>query len=711
MTPQQRRARTLAVLIDQLVGLTRRRPVLIVLEDAHWIDPTTLELFDQTIRRIQPLPALLVVTFRPEFAPPWIRRPLVTELQLSRLSHSEGVAIVTEVSGKALPAEVAGQIVASADGVPLFLEELTKAVLESGLLRDDGDRYSLPRRLMPLAVPATLRDSLMARLDRLGPVKEVVQVASCIGREFSYEFLAAIAPLGAEQLQDALRQIMEAELVFCHGTLPEVVYNFKHALVRDVAYEFLLRSRRQLLHTRIARLLRDRFPDLARVQPELLAHHLTEGGLTEEAIAYWRRAGERASEHSAYLEAQGHLAKGLALLGDLPETPERIREEVRLQIRLGVSLIALKGYAADQVGAAYLRARELCEQAGEGVDLFAAMWGLWAFHQFSMRLEAREHVDELLRRADGSGDPELVLQAHHAAWTTCMQRGEFRTCLDHARQGIGLYNKDRHHHQTFRYGGHDPGTCCRQMAAHALCLLGYPDQAVAQAREALALARELGHPASVALALIDLSVVHQYRREPRLTREQADMTAAFCAEHSIGPNLISAGAVMRGWAMAAEYGSGTGVAEAQLGLEALQTRGARFKRSYYLALLGETYARAGLLEEASAAVSDGLALAETTGERFWVAEIYRLRGEFLLAGASDNRQEAEDLFNRALDSAHAQGAKLLELRTTASLARLWAERGERVRAQELLASVRGSFSEGFDTPDLIEAKALLEALA
>lgn len=700
LTPQQQRARTLAVLVEQLLGLARCQPVLMVLEDTHWIDPTTLELLGQVLDRIAGVRVLMLLTSRPDNQPILGGHPHVTRLTLNRLGHGPTQAIVEHLTGsRGLPPGVLGEIAVRTDGVPLFVEEVTKAVLEAGTAGSGT------------AVPASLHASLMARLDRVPGVKEVAQVAACIGREFDYPILAAISPLPEAELRTALDRLAAAELVFRRGTPPEASYAFKHALVRDAAHESLLKAQRQHLHSRIARALEERFPETAEIQPELVAHHLTEARLMEEAVAYWYSAGQRAGERSAHVEAVTHLSRGLELLRHLPETLERIREEIRLQMALGLSLIAIKGYAAEEVGAAYARARGLCEQIGEHQQLFTALWGLWAFNQFRMRLTAAHDLaGELLHRAQQQGDLALLLEAHHAGWTTCLHRGDLQACVDHAEQGIALYEREKHHAHAFQYGGHDLGACCRRMGADALWMLGYPDRALAQARDGLVLARELGHPLTLAHALFSLSLIHQYRRELQPAQEYAEATTAYYMEQGIGPQLAAFGVIIRGWSMVMRGEASTGVAELRRGLDGMRATRTRIKWSYFLALFGEACHRAGQTEEGLAAVADAQRFVEVAGERMWETEVRRLKGELLLGHSASDYAEAEADFREAAELARQRDARSSELRAAMSLACLWRDLGRRVEARELLAPICGWFTEGFDTPDLKEARALLEEL-
>ncbi|MEH2534478.1 class 3 adenylate cyclase/predicted ATPase [Bradyrhizobium sp. AZCC 1588] len=709
LSPPAKKERTLQALVRQMEDLSRRNSVLWVFEDVHWIDPTSLELLQVTVDRVQQLPALLLLTFRPEFPPPWVGQPHVTMLTLGRLNRRDTATLVERVVGeKVLPRAIVHEIVDRTDGVPLFVEELTKAVLEAGA---EGEGKAVLSRTSPgaLAVPATLHASLLARLDRLSPeAKEIAQTGAAIGREFSDDLIRTVSPLPDAPLQSALDQLAASQLIFRRGSS---VYSFKHALVQDTAYGTLLRGKRQPLHARIARALEDSFPDIAATQPEVLAHHFTEADLTEIAVAYWRKAGQRAAERSAHAEAIAHLRKGLMLVDRVAEPAERARRELDLQLVLAPVLIGTKSWSAPEVEQAYLRARDLCRQAGDAAQLFTVSWGLWLVYQQRCEFKtARDLLGELFALARESADPALLLQAHHAAWTTLLNLPELTTCRAHLEAGLALYRSDAYAAHKFLYGSHDAAVCNRYTAAATLWPLGFPEQALATAREAVRMARELSHPFSLVLALVFAAMIYQHRREAEPAREHAEAAIAVCAEHGIAPHLAAAASVLRGWAIAVRGQAVEGIAEIRDGLAAVQPTGVRIRRPFYLALLAEASARAGEIEQGLTALAEAVAAVEETGERRWEAEIYRLIGELTVARPGGDRTEAEAYFRRALDVAGRQSAKALELRATTSLARLWRDQGKQQQASDLLAPVYGWFTEGFDTPDLRDAKALLDAL-
>jgi predicted ATPase len=630
-------------------------------------------------------------------------------MPLSRLDRSEAEAVVAGITGgKALPSAVVDQIFARTDGVPLFIEELTKAILESGVLREAGGRFELTVPL-PLAIPATLHASLLARLDRLASVKDVTQIGAAIGREFPYALIATVATLPEKDLRAALQQLVGAELIFQRGVPPNANYTFKHALVQDAAYASLVRGRRQQLHAQIARALEEQFPDVVAREPEVLAHHFTAAGLTERGVHYWQRAGQQASDRSAYLEAATHLNTGIELLKTQPDTPARTQQALTLHIALGAALIALKGHASSEVERVYLKARALCERMGETPELFPVLFGLWRYCVTRPKLQtARELGDTLLRLADNAKDPALAVIAHYAAGFSRYQGGEFIEARRHQEEGIARYAPEQRRMPVFRIA-QDPGVACRSYLALSLWLLGFPDQALARAEDGLALALELKHPFSVGYARCWLAWACQFRRDAAYVHEQADAAVALAIEQ--GFTLWAAKATIhRGWALAMDGKIEDGVLELEMGVAAWRATGAAATLPFYYAMQAEAFALLGKTRDGLKRLDEAQILVEQNKDRWWEAEIYRLRGALLLQHSKAKRGEAETWFGRALDVARRQQAKSLELRAAISLARLWRDQGKHAEARDLLAPIHGWFTEGFDTPDLKEARALLESV-
>ena len=702
LSPQRQKQKTFAAIEALLLVLAAEQPVLFIVEDLHWIDPSTLEFLTLFLDQEPTARILTLLTCRPEFPSPWGFRAHLTPLMLNRLPRSQVPQMIGCLSGgKALPPEVVEQIVAKTDGVPLFVEELTKTVLESGLLREGVGRYALTGPLPPLAIPATLHDSLMARLDRLATVKAVTQLGATIGRTFAYELLQAVSPLDEATLQHSLQQLVEAELVYQQGVLPQATYTFKHALIQDAAYQSLLRSTRQQYHQRIANALAERFPETIKTQPELLAHHYTEAGLSAPAVAYWQQAGQRAIERSANVEAITHLTKGLELLKSLPDTSSHIQQELAFQIALGVPLAATRGFAAPEVEYAYARARELCRQVGETPQLFPVLAGLWRIYLVRGELQtARELGEQLLA---------LNQRAHDPLGTVLFFVGELTTALTHLEQGFALYDPQRHRSHAFR-ATQSPAAACLTYAALVLWLLGYPDRALQRRHEAVTMVQEPAHPLSLAHALAYAATLHQFRREGHAAQACAEAAVALSAEQGFAI-YFAQGSVLQGWAQAEQGQAGEGLTQISSGLAAWRTTGAEVQRPYYLALLAEAYGKSGQAEEALEVLAEALALVAKTGESWWEAELYRLKGELLLVRLADHHVVVETCFRQALTVARSQQAKSLELRAAMSLSRLWQRQDKSAEARELLAPIYHWFTEGFDTADLQEAKVLLDELS
>jgi class 3 adenylate cyclase/predicted ATPase len=707
LTPEVQKRRTLQALLDQLAGLATKQPVLALYEDAHWIDPTTLEFLGLVIERIQKLPVLVLITFRPEFQPPWTSQAHVTTLTMSRLGRRQGADLVARVTGaKPLPEEIVEQIVARTDGVPLFVEELTKTVLESDLLADAGDHYEFTGLLPPLAIPATLHDSLMARLDRLAPVKEVAQIGAAIGREFSHALLAAVAGRPEPELEGALDQLVAAELIFRRGAPPDLTYSFKHALVQDAAYGTLLKSRRQQLHARIAKELEERFPETPESQPELLAHHCTEAGLTEKGIRCWLEAGQRAIGRSAMAEAVAQLQRGLELVAKLPAGSEGSRWELDLQVTLGAALLALKGGAAPEMGEAYGRALELCRGTGTENLKAAALFGVWQDRLNHAELsEARKLVDELLRTGKRSGDRKVEIAGHRCALCTKLFSAEFASALNHFEQLMVLHVPGRTSAEPLL----DPWVSGRSLVSWVLLLLGHPERALAHSREALNEAHEQLRPYMLAAVMHQQNVVDQLRGNRRVVEERAAGLVELSRHHGFA-HWHATATFLHGWALATDGSVAAGLDEMRRGLAAKQATGAQLKVPYYLGLMAGVLGGADDGSEALALLDKALARVDQTGECWFEAELDRVKGEVLLGLSPERAAEAETCYQQALTVARQQGARLWELRAATSLARLWRDRGRQAAGHELLAPIYGWFTEGFDTADLKDAKALLDEL-
>jgi len=711
LSPQRQRQKTLETIIAILLELAAHQPVLFIIEDLHWTDPSTLELISLLLDQTPTASVLVLLTCRPHFQPAWHHRSYITEMTLNHLSHAQVAQIVHGMAdGKTFPAEVLQQIIAKTDGVPLFVEEITKAILGSGQLTAVDGHYELTGSFATFAIPATLQDSLMARLDRLVTAKAVAQYAAVIGRQFSYDLLQAVAQVDEVVLQRELGRLVEAEIVYQRGLPPQSTYLFKHALIQDAGYQTLLKSTRQQYHQRIAQVLEEQFPETAATQPELLAHHCTEAGLTEKAVHYWYHAGQSAVQRSAHMEAISHLTKGLELLPTLPETPDRVQREVDLLIALGASLLATKGYGAPEVGETYAHARQLCQSLDDPHQLFPVLYGLWSYYCAGSELQTAYTLGEqLLTLAQQVQDPVMLVAGYRALGLPLFFLGATVAAHTYLTQGMALYDPQQHHASAFLYG-EDTGVICHSLSAWTLWYLGYPDQGLAQSQEAVTLAQQSGHPFSLGYALCCVAIVHHLRREVSAVQEHAEATIRVAQEQGF-PYWMAWGTILRGWALAQQGQAQASIAQITQGLMDYRATGVERFRPYLLVLLAEAHGTMEQPEAGLMALTEALTLVNTTGERWYESEIYRLKGELLLQQASDNQAEAEDCFHQAISIARSQQAKSLELRATTSLARLWQQQGKRQEAYDLLAPIYGWFTEGFDTADLQEAKALLDALA
>jgi class 3 adenylate cyclase/predicted ATPase len=710
LSPEQLKDRTFAALLDQMDRLAAQTPLLIVFEDVHWIDPTSQELLDRMVERVDSLRVLIVITFRPVYAAPWGGHPHVTALALNRIGRQASQAMVSALTGnKTLPDDVLEQILAKTDGVPLFVEELTKTVLEAGLLEEKAGRYVLSGPLPSLAIPATLHDSLMARLDRLSPIKEIAQTAAVIGREFSHELLAAVCRTGEGELEDALDQLLEAELVFRRGSPPKASYIFKHALVQDAAYESLLKSRRQELHETVARVLEEQFSDIRETQPELLAHHFTEAGLTEKALAYWLEAGRQSVARCAHVEAISHLEKGLALLDALPKDLERTRIEIDYRLALGAPIGASMGIASCEFEENYLSIRDLCDRIGETQQLFPALWNLWmnAMMRGEMRRSCRL-ADQVLELGERRNDTGHQIEAHHAQWTSHFLIGEPVAALEHCRHSDTLYQADEHHELTYTYGGHDPGVCALNIGSTALWVLGYPDQARDRIRSSVALARKLNHSSTLADALIMAMFIAAFDGDLSNTRAAAAEVREFTGTEKL-QDYASLASAAEGWILFEQGETEAGLELVRHSAPILLEQGDPWNPSL-MGLCASVLGRDGTGEEGLELLDASLTHFQANQVHWWDAELYRIKGELLLASGNNSVDDAEACLHRALEIARQQQAKSLELRVASSLARLWKKRDKDAEARDLLQPIIQWFPEDLAFADLKKARSLLTGL-
>ena len=714
LDPPQRRRRTLEAIKSLLLRESRVQPVILVFEDLHWVDTETQAFLDSIGDSLPAAPMLLLVNYRPEYEHAWATRTYYTQCRIDPLRPESTEELLGTLLGEdAGIVPLKRKLTEQTGGNPFFLEESVRTLVESGVLAGEPGAYRLVGDVEAIVVPATVQGVLAARVDRLMVEdKRLLQMAAVIGKDVPYRLLAAIADEPEDDLQSGLADLRTAEFLYETRLFPDREYTFKHALTHEVVYRSILQDRRRALHRRIAEAIESVFADRLPEQVERLAHHYTEAELPDRAVDYWQQAGERAKERSANVEAVAHLTKGLELVETLDETKQRAGKELDLRISLGPALMSAKGSAAPEVGQAYLRAQELCRQVGEPSQVFTVTWGLWHHYQTSGQLEtSRALADELVGLAERQSDTGFLLQAHHAAWSSHLVLSELPSCRDHAEKGIALYDVDAHRHHAALYGGHDPGVCARNHAAMALWLLGYPEQAVKRSNEAVSLAEALDHSYILIQALGWSAELHQYLGEASLAKEHAEAVIELCAEQKIAPIYLERGIVIRGWALAAEGQAEEGLAEMGRSLAALRTRGAGLRSSRFLTIFVDVCARAGQLGEGLDAVDEGLRMVKEIGEQRWEAELHRLKGQLLTVQSAKNQAEAEGCFNQAIAVARRQLAKSLELRAATSLARLWQGQGKIAEAHDLLSPVYGWFTEGFETADLKEAKALLEEWA
>jgi class 3 adenylate cyclase/predicted ATPase len=711
MTPQKFKDETLRALVDTTAAIARRQPTVMLFEDMHWADPTTLDVIDLLIHRVRSLPLLAVLTHRPEFSSRWSHYGHVTALTLSKLTRPQCTAMVSRLAGgKALPADLVEQIIGKTDGVPLFVEELTKSILESGNLTDVGDRWEYAGRAGTLAIPLTLRDSLMARLDRFAPVKEVAQIGAAIGREFSWELIAAVAPHSEPELDHALDQLVESGLAFQQGTPPDAVYTFKHALVQEAAYDSLLRRRRQELHGKIARVIEERLPHTEATEPELLAHHYTEAKQPEKAIPLWQKAGSLALGHMALVEAIAQLNKGLELVAALPPSAGREGSELGLRALLGTVWMALRGWQAQEVWDSLHPALGPANALRRNDALLPILWGLF-LHVLTRGpiAESLRWVTQLMNAAETYRDPDLLIVGHLSSVVAYFWLGDPIKVREHADRVSALYSKEQHGHLAGILNI-DPKTLNLVFLANSTWVLGYPEQALRILDAGHDHARQVGHPFALAWALTVGAVLFDYLGEPDEWLKRIDEGDRVARENSLPFLTESVVPSCSGAALIRKGQVAEGMALVERGRAIWVAGGGRQGCPSLKSVLAEGRAQRGDLAGSLDLLNEAIAQVERPGweERCYYAKILQIRGRLL--ALKGDPAEAERAYNASLDWARRQQAKSWELRTATSYARLMCDEGRAGEARALLAPIYGWFTEGFDTADLKEAKALLDQL-
>jgi class 3 adenylate cyclase/tetratricopeptide (TPR) repeat protein len=709
LPPARQREETFRILLEWLQVRAARRPTLFVVEDLHWADASTLEFLGQYLAEGLEDRILTVLTFRPEFRTPWPALAYQTTLALTRLTRRQVGDLMRKKTAGALPEALVDRVYDRAGGVPLFVEEFTKMVQESGVLAPAGEGGALPTALPAHEIPATLQDLLMARLDRMEGGLEVAQLAAVLGREFGYDLLSAVATVDEEALQCELAKLVRAEILYQKGRPPRSSYTFKHALLEDALYGALIKGKRQQFHRRIGEVLEARFPQTVETRPELLAHHFTEAGLTEKAVGYWLRAGQRSRERSALCEAIGHLTRGLGLLATLAEGRARDDRELQFLTALGPTYITARGYAASEVGPTLLRARELCQRLDAPQQLFGIMLGTWEWRvvRGDLRLCAALAADGMAL-AERLNDPGILMEALFMPGVTLFYRAQFAQARAYYEKALAAYDDRERTKFWTAYTGHNAGVTHRCYLALALWHLGYPDRARQVDREARDLARTIGHAFSLGHAVDFTAILSHYCRLGSEVQAAAEEEVAIGAEqgfqlwHALGTLHKGAGMLLQGRREEA-------LPLLLKGFRAFRATGAEVRVPTYLGILGDAYTQSARFEDAHRALDEGLAVAEKNDDRCHEAELYRLKGELLLAESSD--EAAEGCFHQAIETARRQQSRAWQLRGTVSLARLWQRQGRRDEARAALAAVYGTYTEGFTTPDLVDAAALLESLA
>lgn len=712
LDPAQQRRSYMDSMLRILDERSKKQPLLFVVEDLHWVDPTTLETLTELLGRIKGHKMLALFTCRPDFTPPWGQHPQLHQITLQRLDAEKTRTICMRVArGKELPEEVVQQIIERADGVPLFAEELTKNVIGSGLLEEKGDQYLLNGPLPAFAIPSTLQDSLMARLDRLSSVKEIAQIAAVIGREFSYDLMQYVFPLEDTVLRHSLTQLVDAELLSQTGEPPHSHYTFIHALVQEAAYQSLVKSRRQHHHRIIAHALEEHFTEVSENEPEMLAHHYTEANLGWQAIPYLQKAGNKAAARSSHTEAVNHFTRALEQVRLLSDSAQRWQMEINLLIGLGASLTATRGYGVKEVERTYSRARDLCEQFGTPGQLFQSRYGLWRLHMLRAEYDiATKQGEDLLQLANTQENEAFLIASHRSLGATLFYCGQFSRSREHVESVIARTSgADGGDDTLIRdiYDVVDPRVTARSYLSWNLWMQGRPDLARAESTRAIALAEHLKHPFSIALALSFATWLEQFLGNARRVSELSMQAITHCKKHSF-PFWVGWNQVLLGWSMAHDGSTNTrGVTLIHKGLANWNEKGSNLGRGYFLCLAAETHMRYREYSQALDALAQASAFMTETGEHYYEAERHRLNGELALNIQSDATDRAEGFFQLAIDLARAQGARSLELRAATSLAQMLNATGKPARAKDVLAPALDGFDESKDFPDVIAAAELM----
>jgi class 3 adenylate cyclase/predicted ATPase len=714
LDPAERRRRTLEAVKRVLLRESQVQPLLVVFEDLHWIDSETQAFLDSLIESLPTARFLLLVNYRPEYRHGWGNKTYYSQIRIDPLPPESAMEVLGALLGDdraLLPLK--DLLIARTEGTPFFLEESVRTLVEMNVLGGERGNYRLAKPIESTQVPASVQAVLAARIDRLTlEAKQLLQCASVIGKDFPFALLQGVAELSEENLRRELALLQAAEFIYETRLFPDLEYTFKHALTHEVAYGSLLQDRRRGLHGRIVEAIEKLYADRLIEQVERLAHHSVRAELWEKTVEYLHQAGKKAAVRSATQEAIAYFEQALEALEHLPESRPRIEKAIDIRVDLGPVLIATKGFQAPDVEENYSRAHALCEQFGETPQLFPVLWGLAMARNLRGELRVgRELGDRLLVLADRANDPALLLEAHHAGWGNLSILGELTSAWFHLEQGFAIYDQQKHKHHAFLYGGHDPGVCCGYHAAEVLWLLGYPDHALRRSKDSLALARELSHPSTMSFALSWAAWFHQYRGERRAVRVRVEEGMTLATGQGFSSRRVQA-PFLQGWLLVEEGHEQAGITEMAKILAADRTRGVSGRWiAQYAALLADAYRKSGRTIEGLRVVNEQQSRVHISGARFYQAEVHRIKGELLLAQDAADKGGAEACFQNALQVARGQSAKSLELRAAMSLSRLWQSQNKQGEARELLAGVYNWFTEGFDTADLRQARALLEELS
>jgi class 3 adenylate cyclase/predicted ATPase len=707
LDPPQRRQRTLEAIKRLLLRESQEQPLLLVVEDLHWIDSETQALLDSLIQSLPTARLLLLVNYRPEYQHGWGSKTYYSQLRIDPLPREGAGELLQALLGDDINLQPLKQLlIARTEGNPFFLEETVRTLVETKALEGERGYYRLARAIESTQVPATVQAVLAARIDRLSPEeKRLLQSASVIGKDVAFPLLQAIAEEVEDRLRQGLTHLQAGEFLYETSLYPDLEYTFKHALTHEVAYGSILQERRRTLHARIVETIERLYGDRLVEQVERLAQHASRGEVWEKAATYLHQAGRKAAACSANREAAHYFQQALEALEHLPEDRKTLEQAIDIRVDLGPVLRTIKRGSAPEVEQTYTQARELCRRLGDTPQLFPVLWGLCRVHHSGGEFhKARELGEQLLSLAQSMQDPALILEAHHTQWSTLFSLGELVSVKEHCERGRALYDLRQHRQHAFLYGGHDPGVCCGSHAAEVLWLLGYPDQALRRSHETLFLGRELSHPYSQAYALLWSAKVHKFRGEMEAVRERTEEAMILATEQGF-PRWMMLAAILRGW-LSVEQGSAQGIEQIR---QALADKTVAAEQQSTLAFVAEAYGKAGQPEEGLSVVTEALARAGRTGVGYYEAELHRIKGELLRQTVPDE-EEAEGRFQKALEVARSHSAKSLELRAAMSLARLWQKQGKKEQARQMLAGIYNWFTEGFQTADLHQARALLEEL-